>query len=385
MPHDIVIIGAGPVGGALALALADADLDVVALDSRAEGAAARADRSLALSHGTRLIFERLGVWRRLAAIPDAVTPITAIDISQAGGFGCMRLTADEQWLPALGYVVSYRALQNAIDAALKETRTTIRFGTTAVGIGGTPAHAAISIDRDEPEPIVARLAVVADGANLTVAGITRERRDYAQVALIAKVWTERAHGGIAYERFASDGPMALLPECDHYGLVWTLPPAKADAMLALSDAAFLAALADHFGTRVTGFVRIADRRKFPLALEFARPLFSVRTVIIGNAAQSLHPIAGQGFNLGMRDAYELSRAIIATPSDRLGEHTMLQMYATRRRADRYAGIAFTHGLNRLFASDLPLVRWPRGLALALLDAMPPAKRAFTRAMMFGMR
>lgn len=385
MLHDIVIVGAGPVGGALALALAEADLDVVALDSRAEGEAARADRSLALSHGARLIFERLGVWRRLAAIPDAITPITAIDISQVGGFGCVRLTADEQGLPALGYVVSYRDLQNAIDAALKETRTTIRFGTTAVGIGGTSAYAAITVDRHEPEPIVARLAVVADGANLTVAGITRERRDYAQVALIAKIWTERPHGGIAYERFASDGPMALLPERDHYGLVWTLPPTKAEAMLALSEAAFLAALAEHFGTRVTGFVRIADRRKFPLALEFARPLFAVRTVVIGNAAQSLHPIAGQGFNLGMRDAYELARAIIATPPDRLGERTMLEMYATRRRGDRYAGIAFTHGLTQLFAADLPLVRWPRGLALALLDTIPPAKRAFTRAMMFGMR
>nr|MBA3775338.1 FAD-dependent monooxygenase [Betaproteobacteria bacterium] len=360
MPHDIVIVGAGPVGGAFALALADADLDVVALDSRAEGEAARTDRSLALSHGARLIFERLGVWRRLAAIPEAVTPITVIDISQAGGFGCVRLSADEQELPALGYVVSYRALQNAIDAALKGTRTTIRYGTTAVGISSTSEHAAITIDRHEPEPIVARLAVVADGANLAVKGITRERRDYAQVALIAKVWTERAHGGVAYERFASDGPMALLPERDHYGLVWTLPPTKADAMLALSDAAFLAALAEHFGTRVTGFARIADRRKFPLALEFARPLIAVRTVVIGNAAQALHPIAGQGFNLGMRDAYELARVIIATPRDRLGEHTMLEMYATRRRGDRYAGIAFTHGLTQLFALGLPFVRWPRG-------------------------
>ncbi len=385
MPHDIVIVGAGPVGGAFALALADADLDVVALDSRAEGEAARTDRSLALSHGARLIFERLGVWRRLAAIPEAVTPITVIDISQAGGFGCVRLSADEQELPALGYVVSYRALQNAIDAALKGTRTTIRYGTTAVGISSTSEHAAITIDRHEPEPIVARLAVVADGANLAVKGITRERRDYAQVALIAKVWTERAHGGVAYERFASDGPMALLPERDHYGLVWTLPPTKADAMLALSDAAFLAALAEHFGTRVTGFARIADRRKFPLALEFARPLISVRTVVIGNAAQALHPIAGQGFNLGMRDAYELARVIIATPRDWLGEHTMLEMYATRRRGDRYGGIAFTHGLTQLFALSLPAFRWPRGLALALLDTIPPAKRAFTRAMMFGMR
>jgi len=203
--------------------------------------------------------------------------------------------------------------------------------------------------------------------------------------LIAKVWTERAHGGIAYERFASDGPMALLPERDHYGLVWTLPPAKAEAMLALPDRDFLAELAGHFGTRVTGFVRIADRRRFPLTLEFARPLIAARTVVIGNAAQSLHPIAGQGFNLGIRDAYELSLAIIATPSDQLGERAMLERYAEQRRVDRYSGIAFTHGLTQLFASRLALAHWPRGMALALLDTIPAAKRAFTRTMMFGMR
>jgi len=385
MPHDIAIVGAGPVGGALALALAEADLDVIALDSRSEGEAARADRSLALSHGARLIFERLLVWRRLAAIPDAMTPITAIDISQVGGFGCMRLTANEQDLPSLGYVVSYRALQQAIDAALKDTRTTIRYVTTAVGIDATPAYATINVDRDEVGPIPARLAVVADGAGLTVKGISRTRREYAQVALIAKVWTERPHCGIAFERFASDGPMALLPERDHYGLVWTLPPTKADAMLALPETAFLAALAEHFGPRVTGFVRIADRRKFPLALEFARPLISEHTVVIGNAAQSLHPIAGQGFNLGMRDAYELARTIIATPRERIGERAMLETYAAQRRSDRYAGIAFTHGLTHLFGVKRPLVRWPRGLALALFDTLPPAKRAFTHAMMFGIR
>ncbi len=129
---------------------------------------------------------------------------------------------------------------------------------------------------------------------------------------------ERPHGGVAFERFTSEGPIALLPEGDHYGLVWSMTPAKAEAMLAKSDAAFLAALAQHFGERVGGFARVNDRRSFPLRLEFARPTVAARSVVIGNAAQALHPIAGQGFNLGLRDAYEMGQAIIRAPREALG-------------------------------------------------------------------
>jgi len=386
--HDVVIVGAGPVGGALALALADADLDIVALDARAAGGTLRGDRSLALSHGARLIFERLAVWPHLSAMPGAVTPILEIDISQAGGFGVTRLTAEEQRLPALGYVVSYRALQAAIDDALARTRIAIRFGVTAASVEGSPADVTIALTDDAGAPLRARLAVVADGTGTAVAGITREQRDYRQVALIAKVGIQHPHAGVAFERFTREGPMALLPEgghgTEHYGLVWTMTPEKAEAMLSASDDKFLAVLAHQFGARVTGFASVANRRTFPLRLEFARSTIATRTVVIGNAAQALHPIAGQGFNLGLRDAYELSRSIISAPRDALGSATMLAAFAARRRTDRYAGIAFTHGLTKLFATDAAVVRWPRGVALTLLDAVPPMKKAFTRAMLFGM-
>jgi 2-octaprenyl-6-methoxyphenol hydroxylase len=386
--HDVVIVGAGPVGGALALALADADLDVVALDARAAGSTLRGDRSLALSHGARLIFERLAVWPHLAAMPGAVTPIVEIDISQAGGFGVTRLLAGEQGLPALGYVVSYRALQAAIDHALARTRIDIRFGVTAASVDGTPADVAITLTGDAGAPLRARLAVVADGTGTAVAGIARQQREYGQVALIARIGMQETHRGVAFERFTREGPIALLPEgghqTEHYGLVWTMTPEKAEAMLAASDGHFLALLAQQFGARVTGFARVADRRTFPLRLEYARSTVATRTVVIGNAAQALHPIAGQGFNLGVRDAYELSQAIIRAPQDALGSATMLAAFAARRRTDRYAGIAFTHGLTKLFATDAAVVRWPRGVALTLLDAVPPMKKAFTRAMLFGM-
>lgn len=379
--HDVVIVGAGPVGAALALAIADADLDVVALDARAEGATLRGDRSLAISHGGRLVFERLGIWPRLTGVHGAVTPITAIDISQAGGFGVTTLRADEEGIPALGYVISYRALTQALDVALALTRTNVRYGVQVGAVRGTPDAAEVDAGG---APVRARLAILADGAGAAVAGVRRERRDYGQVAVVAKVDTRAPHGNVAYERFTATGPVALLPEGDRYGLVWTLSPAAAARALELPEAQFLRELADHFGARRNDFVAVHDRRSFPLALEFARPTTATRCVLVGNAAQSLHPIAGQGFNLGLRDAYELAQAINAAPRAELGTRAFTARYAARRATDRGAGIAFTHVLAHLFTHDLAALRWPRGAGLALLDALPPAKRAFTRAMLYGL-
>jgi 2-octaprenyl-6-methoxyphenol hydroxylase len=384
MLHDLVIAGAGPVGATLALAVADADLDVVVVDARPEGGTLRGDRSLALSHGARLTLERLGVWTPLAAQPGAVTPIVDIDISQARGFGTARLTAAEAGLPALGYVVRYLALQRALDAELARRGIAVRWNARVRSVGGTPAYAAVDLE-GAPDPLLARLAVVADGTGAVVAGLERRRHDYGESALVAAVWVDGAPPGLAFERFTGDGPVALLPEGDHHGLVWTAKPGRAAELLALDDDAFLARLAGHFGPRAGRFVRVADRRSFPLVLEFVPRPAASRTVAIGNAAQTLHPVAGQGFNVGLRDAYELSRVIVATPRDALGERDMLDRYVSRRRSDRSAGIAFTHGLVTLFGADHPLLRWPRGLGLALLDALPPAKRAFTRTMLFGLR
>ena len=385
MLHDVVIVGAGPVGATLALALCDADLDVVVLDARLAGAPTRGDRSLALSHGARLVFERLRVWSALAATSGAVTPITSIDVSQVGGFGMTRLAASEHDLPALGYVVSHRALQATLDAALARANVAVRFGMAAKHVGGASAYAAVTPADAHAEVLTARLAAVADGSGAIVAGIRRERRDYGQVALTAKVFVDHAHGGCAHERFTADGPMALLPENDHYGLVWTMTPERAEQVLALSDDEFLRRLGAHFGTRVEGFTRVGERRTFPLALEVARPTTGARVVVLGNAAQALHPVAGQGFNLGLRDAFELARAIIDAPRDSIGERPMLDAYARSRAADRLAGIGFTHGLVHVFGTDAPFVRWTRGVALTLLDVVPPVKRAFTRAMLFGWR
>ena len=385
MLHDVVIVGAGPVGSVLALALADSDIDVAVLDERAAGETLRGDRSLALSHGARLIFERLGIWDALTAVRGAATPIVRIDISQAGGFGQMELAAEEQGIPALGYVVSYRALQAALDTALARTSVAVRHGVTVKSVDGKPAFAAVELEGAGAEPVLARLAAVADGTGEAMAGIARQRHDYGQVALVGKLWRAAPHNGVAYERFTPDGPIALLPQSDHYGLVWTVTPNRARELVALDDVAFLGQLARHFGTRTGGFLRVADRREFPLVLEFAREPALARCVALGNAAQTLHPVAGQGFNVGLRDAWELADVVLDTPRERLGDRAMLERYLRGRRTDRMAGIAFTHGLVSIFGNDLPLVRWPRGLALTMLDAVPLAKRAFTRAMLFGLR
>jgi 2-octaprenyl-6-methoxyphenol hydroxylase len=381
MTRDLVIVGAGPVGATLALALAGEGLDVVALDARAQGATLRGDRSLALSHGARMIFERLGVWRALESARGAVTPITRIDVSQAGGLGAAVLDAADAGVPALGYVVSYVALQAALDAALERARVEVRFGVAVDRVATSPAVAeAVTASG---ERVAARLAAVADGTGASADGIERVRHDYGQVAVIGKVDTAAPHGGMAYERFTPDGPIALLPEGDHYGFVWTLAPARAQAMLALPDDAFAAAFASHFGRRRHDFTRTWGRKSFPLVLELATPAVATRVVAIGNASQTLHPVAGQGFNLGLRDAWELKRAIASADRDDLGAPAMLESFAARRRADRWAGVAFTHGLVHVFGTDLALVRWPRGAGLALLGAIPPLRRSFTRAMLYG--
>jgi 2-octaprenyl-6-methoxyphenol hydroxylase len=383
--HDVAVAGAGPVGATLALALAGADLDVVVFDARPAGEAARAERTLALSHGARLIFERLHVWTPLAATPGAVTPIVAIDISQARGFGAVRLSAAEQALPALGYVVSYRALSQALDAALRRAGIAVRFGAAVRRVRGGPDAATLDFEASTHEPLEARLAVVADGAASSVPQIARRHHDYGQVAIVAAIALDHPHGGVAYERFTQNGPIALLPERDHYALVWTRTPADVPSMLALGEDAFLAALSAHFGPRVRGFAGAGERRAFPLVLEVARDVIATRTAVIGNAAQALHPIAGQGFNLGLRDAWELARTIVDSPRAALGSDAMLARYRRSRARDRRAGVAFTHGLVHLFGNDSPWLRMPRGIAMMLLDTAPAAKRALGRAMLYGMR
>jgi 2-octaprenyl-6-methoxyphenol hydroxylase len=189
---------------------------------------------------------------------------------------------------------------------------------------------------------------------------------------------------VAYERFTPDGPVALLPSGEYFSLVWTVSPAAAEEILALDDAAFLDRLHGHFGDRLGEFVETGKRSGFPLALKYANPITACRTVLVGNAAQTLHPVAGQGFNLGLRDAWELAEEIIASPTG-IGTPAMLARYSDKRRMDSGLGRTFTDSLVKLFSNDNPVLDVMRSMGLSVLDCLPQAKRLVARRMMFGAR
>lgn len=376
---DVVIAGGGPVGCALAVALRHTGLNVVLLEARA--AASGDARPLALSYGSRLILERLGAWSALA---PAATPIRHIQVSQRGGFGRVALEADEAGHPALGYVIDYGRVAQVLADAAAATPAQYRSGARVTAWqGGDPAR--IEYTRgDTALSLQARLVVIADGGAAGgddgVAVV-----DYQQSAVTARVVSERQHNNCAYERFTPQGPIALLPDGDGWALVWTLPPQLAQDMVAAAPDAFLAALQAAFGTRLGAFTAVSGRAQYPLRLRRARGAAPAHTVLIGNAAQTLHPVAGQGFNLGLRDAWELGEQVAADPAAALGTAAWLAAYHARRRMDRGGGVAFTHALVQLFSNDALPLRVARGTGLALLGCIPPLKDFVLRRMTFGAR
>lgn len=379
---DIVIAGGGPVGVALALALRDSGLSVTLVEARAPGAVVDDTRTLALAHGSRLILERLGVWPALVA---ETTAILRISISQQRSFGRTELSADEANVSALGYVTGYAALQRALVGALERTAVRVLAGCAVRAVNGDANGAVVSVDAaGMRQELPARLAVIADGgAQLDIAHV--KTRDYRQSALVCDVVSEQLHQNRAFERFTPDGPLALLPTARGWSLVWTVQPERAQQLAALDDAEFCRRLRGAFGGAVGAFTAAGRRQVFPLALKYATRPVAPRTLLIGNAAQTLHPVAGQGFNLGLRDAWELARVILARGASDPGARELLNEYFSQRRRDRIATILFTDTLIRLFCNDIPLLNGARGLGLAAFGAVPAAKNFLARRMMFGAR
>lgn len=385
-----LIVGAGPVGAICALAMQHHGVVPTVLEARAKDRTHDDARTLVLAHGSRLILERLGVWARL----DEVTPITRIHISQRGGFGTTRLSAEEERLPALGYVVSYGALEIALEAALSAAEIPMQYGTDVRRVESRSVYTA------QGHQITSPLIVVADGGRGEHAPLPRLARDYEQIAIVCEVQTELPHGQLAYERFTPDGPVALLPH-DHgamaeaqatsrapkntYALVWSVRPSDAERIATLDDAAFLAALYQHFGGRQGRFLAVTPRKRFPLKLSFIGTQAHAGVVRIGNAAQTLHPVSGQGFNIGMRDAWELAALCGDTPPEKIGNAAMLRSYTQSRRMDVLGGMGFTDFLVRAFSNDFAPLRQARGLGLLALEMLPPLKHFVARRMIFGSR
>ena len=363
---DVAIAGGGPVGCALALALSGSAVSV----ARIGGEGDFADRPIALSYGSRLILERLGAWNSVRS-----NPIETIHIGQRG-FGRTVMRCADHGLPALGYVTAYSELVAELAGRTPARAESLKDWKSA------DDEVVLQLSRGEKNPLRARLLVLADGGQNRG---TRYARDYRQQAIVAEVTAEHPRPGVAWERFTAEGPLALLPFRDRYALVWSVRPASAAELLELSDQDFLARLREIFGGRLGNFGSVGPRSTFPLSLRYGRIDPAPRVLAIGNAAQTLHPVAGQGLNLGLRDAWELAQMLLDVAKDEIGAPRFLSRYVRSRSFDRYAGIGFTDFLVRMFSNSLAPLALARGAGLAALDALPPARSFLARRMIFGAR
>lgn len=378
---DIVVAGGGPVGAAFALAIADSPFSVTLLEARQHAKSPISPRTLALSYGTRLILERLNVWQTL----QQITPIRDIHISQRGTVGVTRLHASEENVPELGYVVEYRALDAAMQTALADSNIAVHYGTSVTTSGGNRHLAWLNWQTETASGMLtSRLAVIADGGNQTGPASQKQQKQYGQHALLAWVSSERPHMNEAFERFTPDGPMALLPHGEGFALVLTAAPDKIQHWISLDENAFLTALHAHFGDRVGRFLAVRDRTSFPLRYSLTQHSEKDHRIFIGNAAHVMHPVAGQGFNLGLRDAWELANQVHACSNrHELGSADMLARYQRARRLDVSASMLFTDQLVHWFTLADPVLRHARSLGLATVQQWPPLKHFVARRMMFG--
>ncbi|WP_321923416.1 UbiH/UbiF/VisC/COQ6 family ubiquinone biosynthesis hydroxylase [Paraburkholderia guartelaensis] len=406
--HDVTIVGAGPVGlalaGWLARRSATQGLSIALIDAREPEDSAGDPRAIAVSQGSRTLLEAL-------AWPHDATPIERIHVSQRGHFGRTLIDRHDYDLPALGYVARYGAIVQALAHAVRGTQVHwlhhtqahdpvvehdgVTLPVVSAGVerhlrtrilvnaeGGlyrTPPQRDVQDDSDNTDEADAKAALPA--------AETKRTRDYGQTALVGVVTLAAPQPHVAWERFTDEGPIALLPmggvRGADYALVWCCAPAQAERRAQLSDADFLAELGVAFGARMGRFTQIHGRAAFPLGLNALDALVSGhgRIAAVGNAAQTLHPVAGQGLNLGLRDAHALADSLAqhgATPR-------ALAEFAGRRAFDRRMTIGATDTLARLFTVDFGPLATLRGLALTALEFAPPVKTALARQMMFGQR
>jgi 2-octaprenyl-6-methoxyphenol hydroxylase len=392
--YDILIVGGGMLGASLACALSEVPYRIAVVEARPYGGPGQPsydERTTALAYGSRRILEGMGLWGALAGW---ATPIGAIHVSQRGRFGATRLYAREEGVEALGYVVANRELGRALYARLSELRNVTLVAPAEVrDLRVGPGHVTLGIVRGDgqrggdDQELRGALVVAADGRDSVVrqrCGIAVEVRDYGQSAVVANVTPGRPHQGRAYERFTDTGPLALLPmEAGRCALVWTQPQERVAEYLDLSEGAFLAALQERFGYRLGRFERVGARAVYPLALVRATRVVGRRLALLGNAAHSLHPVAGQGFNLGLRDVAALAEILsgCARSGADPGARSVLDRYARGRGRDLARTIAFTDMLARVFTAPVPALGHLLGLGLVALDVCPPARHRFARTSM----
>jgi 2-octaprenyl-6-methoxyphenol hydroxylase len=380
--RDVLIIGGGLVGASLAIALDAAGIAATLVETAAPRADAQPsydERNLALARATVNGLDAIGVWRHAAA---GATPIRHIHISRSGEFGTARIDADKHGVDALGWTLPARELGVALLRRLDEcTRLTRLAPATLAALqplaGGWRAQIRTP---DGMREIDTALLVGADGTDSFVRsqlGIDVERHDYLQTLFVCTVTPERDHQQRAYERFADDGPIALLPLAERRcGLVLTVAADEANAVAAMDDAAFAELAQRRFGWRLGRLTRPGKRHPYAIHRVAARQVIGPHAVLVGNAAQTVHPIGAQGFNLGLRDALTLAELVSAATDP--GAAEVLARYAARRAPDREGTMAMSHGLVRLACLQQPLLAPLRSLALLACDRVPPLQRALAR-------
>ncbi len=390
MPEvDVLIVGGGLVGASLARALAGSPLRIAlaeAVPPADPGQPSFDDRSTALAPTSRRLFQALGRWSEIA--PEAA-PIRGIHVSDQGRFGVTRLRASDEGLETLGHVAPNRVLGRALAAGL-ETQANLHLYAPArvTEVEQSDAGVRVGLDGDAvPERIHARLVIAADGSRSRLRkrlGLALTERDYGQSGIVANVAPTRDHGGWAYERFTREGPLAVLPQTGgRCALVWTMNTERADAVMALDDDACLAQLQQAFGYRLGAFVRLGRRQAYPLQLLRMPRRVAGRVLFVGNAARTLHPVAGQGLNLALRDVAELAERLhaVACAGGDPGAAGVLHDYERARQADEGRVVALTDGLVRLFSNANPFLALGRNLGLLAMDLLPTLRREFAHQAM----
>ena len=386
---DVIIIGGGLVGASLAVALKSSGKRILLVESGIVGCNDRPDsdrRTIALTYGSKLVFSAMGVWENIAS--RKVETIKDIHISDRGHSGQTRLSHHHVGTDALGYVVPAGVLSQTLWQELRSiTGLTLCCPGSASEINPGPTHCTVTLTLPETtRHVTARLVILADGGQSGIAdqlGHKPQLREYPQSAILSIVNVDRPHHGRAYERFTDEGPLALLPHSTlgvqgsdqhRYAVVWTTKKANVPTRLSLDDPGFADQLQKTFGDRAGHFSSPYERSVYKLKRLRLREPSSGRTLIIGNAAHTVHPVAGQGFNLGLRDAAVLAEAIHYCPDHELGSQTMLKKYVESRTRDIRMVEHFTHGLITLFTHHSAGVCLTRNLGLTMIEKLPPAKR-----------
>ena len=387
--YDLIIVGGGMVGASLAIALAGRGLRMALIEAYppgVDGQPSYDDRAIALAYGSSRIFDAMGVW---PAMRGSAEPIHDIHVSDRGHFGFTRLAAEDEGVPALGYVITARELGRVLLEQLPQVGSLdVIAPARLLGFVDAGDRVSVEVERDGlVSTLESRLLVAADGGNSTI----RERLDvpvqrwqYGQSAVVTNITPAQAHRNVAYERFTDSGPVALLPMSEgRCAVVWTVLDAQVDEVLGLDDGQFLAAFQQRFGYRLGRFEKVGKRTAYPLSLLRARESVRGRVVVIGNAAHTLHPIAGQGFNLGIRDVAALAEVIDAASAagSDIGAPAVLATYEAWRQAEQRNVALATDGLARLFTNPLSLVRMGRNLGLLAMELLPAAKHPLARAAM----